>query len=154
MKNLILVAFLVAFSCVGFKAEAAPSKAQCKSILTVSGGLMIYKNSAPLRAGGRPYPAPLIGFRYEPTLIMNQSSLPNRGGTNIYDRNGKRIGGCPWATAIGHSGGRYRCTMNSNGLRRQALRAGSPEVFFTISGGRCARVPDAGRCFGSSKGKC
>jgi len=127
--------------------------AACKTTQDVTkGGLFIYKNSAPLRSGG--VGTPLIGYRDEPTLIMNRN-VSSKGTTTIFDKKGKKIGSCPWASAHGHSGGRYRCTMNTRALRRTAVKnTGSPTVFFKLKGTTCVEVPDAGRCYGSVKGKC
>lgn len=136
-------------------AEAARKRAigqVCKKVTTLPNGGYIYKNSAPLRSGG--IGTPLIGYRNEPTLIMN-GRTGSSGGTTIYDKAGKKIGSCPWASAHGHAGGRYRCTMNTASLRRSARKnTGSPEVYFKLRGNSCVKVPDAGRCYGSVKGRC
>ena len=112
----------------------------------------IYKQSAPLRSGG--VGTPIVGFRQEPTLIMNRN-ISSRGTKPIYDSKGNRLATCPWATAIGHAGGRFRCTIQTSTLRRAAIRnTKSPTIFFNVTGKSCVRVPDAGRCVGSVKGQC
>ena len=135
-------------------AEAQLSKF-CKTFQTVpANGTFIYKQSAPLRSGG--VGTPLIGYRKEPTLIMNRN-VSTRGTTSIYDRQGNRLGSCPWATAEGHSGGRFRCTMQTANLRRSAVKnTRSAEIYFVVNSRTkfCAKVSDAGRCFGSVKGLC
>ena len=132
------------------KAEAQIGKV-CTSVITLPDGRFIYKNSAPLRnARGI-----MIGLRYEPTLIMNSSAYSSRGGTKAYDSNGSVIGTCPWASAHGFSGGRFRCTMKTSSLRRTAVKnTKNPAVFFNYKGTACVKVPDAGRCYGSVKGGC
>jgi hypothetical protein len=126
---------------------------QCPTILGVQDkGLFIYKNSAPIRSGG--VGTPLIGFRDEPTLIMNRN-VSSRGWTTIYDSKGNSLGRCPWADAHGHSGGRYRCTMNTRTLRRAAVKnTKSPLIYIRLTAKTCVSVPDAGKCYGSVKGKC
>lgn len=125
--------------------------AACTKVETLPNGNFIYKNSAPLRAGG--VGTPLIGYRKEPTLIMNKSYT--RGSTTIYDSKGNKIGSCPWASAHGAAGGRFRCTMQTSALRRTAVKnTRSPVVYFSLNKTMCAEVPDAGRCYGSSKGLC
>ena len=135
-------------------AEAQLSKV-CRSVVTVpQGGTYIYKNSAPLRVGGPG--GTLTGFRREPTLIMNRN-VSARRTTKVFDSRGKRIGSCPWATAIGHAGGRFRCTMQTTNLRRTAVRrTRNAQVYFLVNSRTklCARIPDAGRCYGSVKGLC
>jgi hypothetical protein len=112
----------------------------------------IYKQSAPLRSGG--IGTPIVGFRQEPTLIMNRN-ISSRGTKPIYDSKGNRLATCPWASAHGHSGGRFRCTVQTSSLRRAAIRnTKSPSIFFNVTGKSCVRVPDAGRCVGSVKGQC
>lgn len=124
----------------------------CREVInTPANGTFIYKQSAPLRAPGH---GPIIGFRKQPTLIMNRN-VSSRGTSTIYDSRGNAIGRCPWATADGHPGGRFRCTMETSTLRRTAIsNTGSPTIFFTLNGTQCARVADAGRCVGSVKGLC
>jgi hypothetical protein len=125
--------------------------AACTKVETLPNGNFIYKNSAPLRAGG--VGTPLVGYRKEPTLIMNKSYT--RGSTTIYDSNGNKIGSCPWASAHGHAGGRFRCTMQTSALRRTAVKnTRSPKIYFTLNKTTCAEVPDSGRCYGSVKGLC
>jgi hypothetical protein len=112
----------------------------------------IYKQSAPLRSGG--LNTPIVGFRQEPTLIMNRN-ISSRGTKPIYDSKGNRLATCPWASAVGHAGGRFRCTVQTSTLRRAAIRnTKSPTIFFNVTGKSCVRVPDAGRCVGSVKGLC
>lgn len=124
----------------------------CKNITNLPNGGYIYKNSAPMRSGG--IGTPIIGFRREPTLILNVRTA-STSGTTIYNKKGRKIGSCPWTTAHGHAGGRYRCTMQTASLRRAAVRTTrKPVVFFTLRGRSCVRVPDAGRCYGSVKGLC
>ena len=148
MRTIVKLLCLCIASCVVVSNSfAAPP--QCKKFMSL--GSFIYKNSAPLRRGG--IGTPIVGFRREPTLICNTRSCSRRG-TTIYDNRGTRIGGCPWTSAHGHVGGRFRCTMQTSSLRRSATRAGTPAVFFTVSGSTCVKIPDAGRCYGSSKGLC
>jgi hypothetical protein len=130
-------------------------KRGCERILDVKKGRsFIYKHSAPMRAGGRTYPAPIVGFRKEPTLILN-ARIGSTKGAKILDSKGTTIGSCPWAVAHGHSGGRYRCTMSTSSLRRKAIKSsGKPAIFFTLNKKSCAKVEDAGRCIGSVKGLC
>jgi hypothetical protein len=111
----------------------------------------IYKNSAPLRTGG--IGTPIVSFRQEPTLIFNRRNF--MGGTHtIYDSNGTSLGRCPVVSAHGHAG-RARCTMNTGGLRRTAIKnTRSPMIYFKINRNLCVRVPDAGKCYGSVKGLC
>ncbi len=124
----------------------------CPNVLQVGGqSSTIYKNSAPLRSGG--IGTPIVGFRREPTLIMNRRFTTS--GTSIFDSAGTRIGGCPWASAHGHAGGRFRCTMQTGSLRGAAVRnTRKANVFFKVNGSTCVEVPDAGRCYGSVKGLC
>ncbi len=130
--------------------EAIAAPAACKKIV-VANGTFIYKNSAPLRAGG--VGTRLIGYRKNPTLIMERN-VSLRGGVNILNERGKSIGRCPWSSAEGASGGRYRCTMETSSLRRAAVGStGSASIYFPVRGG-CIKVPDAGRCYGSVKGLC
>lgn len=124
----------------------------CTSIINLPHSKFVYKNSAPVRGGAD---ARIIGYRVEPTLIMSSSAMSQRGGTKIYDTKGKQIGSCPWASAHGFAGGRFRCTMNTRNLRRAAIRnTRTPAVLIQYRGTACVRVPDAGRCFGSVKGLC
>lgn len=126
----------------------------CKKVLSATDkGLFIYKNSAPIRKNSR-MGSPIVGFRQEPTLIMNKN-ISSKGTASIYDAKGTKIGSCPWAPAHGHGGGRYRCTMNTSALRRTAVKnARTPNGFFKINKNTCVEVPDLGRCFGSVKGMC
>jgi hypothetical protein len=112
----------------------------------------IYKQSAPLRSGG--VGTPLIGYRREPTLIMNRN-ISSRGTKPVYDSKGNRLTSCPWASAVGHAGGRFRCTIQTASMRQAAIRnTKSPSVYFNVIGNTCVRVPDAGKCVGSVKGLC
>lgn len=168
MKNCMRIstatAFLAMILCISITdANAATTKSNakynkkvqglCRNVTEVtSGGLFIYKNSAPLRSGG--VGTPLVGYRKEPTLIMNRN-VSSRGTSNVYDHSGNRIGSCPWASAEGHSGGRYRCTMQTSSLRRTAVKnTRKASVLIKINSSTCVNVPDAGRCYGSVKGLC
>ncbi len=137
--------------------EPAPptggSTSFCSEVLDVrGGGRFIYKQSAPMRQAG--IGTPIVGFRKQPTLIMNVN-ISNRSTSTIFDTRGNAIGRCPWATAHGHSGGRMRCTMETSSLRQTAIRnTGSATVLFKINDRQCVSVPDAGRCNGSVKGLC
>lgn len=126
----------------------------CSKIQDVgSASSTIYKNSAPVRASSA-HTAPIIGYRKEPTLIMGRN-ISSRGTKPVYDGKGKTIGSCPWASAIGFAGGRFRCTMQTSSLRRSAVRnTNSPTVYFKVSNSLCIKVGDAGKCYGSSKGLC
>lgn len=144
----------ILFVIVGLLVGVANSEAQlsksCSGVKPI-GSQFIYKNSAPLRSGG--VGTALIGYRREPTLICNVRDCG--GNTLIYDKNGKAIARCPWTTAEGHAGGRYRCTFSTAALRRVATNnTGNPAVYFKLRTGQCVEVPDAGRCYGSSKGLC
>lgn len=111
----------------------------------------IYKQSAPLRSGG--VGTSLIGFRNEPTLIYNKRNFSGSVAT-IYDSEGNSIARCPHTSAHGHAG-RARCTVQTTVVRRAAVRkTGSPTIYFKVSGRLCVKVPDAGRCVGSVKGRC
>lgn len=111
----------------------------------------IYKQSAPLRAGGPG--TPIVGFRREPTLIYNARNFSG-GSATIYDSEGNRLASCPHTSAIGHAG-RARCTVQTASVRRAAVRnTRSPAILFKINRNTCVRVPDAGRCVGSVKGLC
>lgn len=136
----------------GLLLQVSDASAQCSSRSIVpAGGAFIYKNSAPLRNSR----GALIGYRREPTLIGNRRGILSRSGTVVYNSAGGVIGRCPWASADGHPGGRYRCTMQTATLRRAAIQtSGSPLVMFKLNGSACAVVTDAGRCFGSVKGPC
>jgi hypothetical protein len=111
----------------------------------------IYKQSAPLRSGG--VGTSLVGFRNEPTLIYNKRNFSGSVAT-IYDSAGNSIARCPHTSAHGHAG-RARCTVQTSTVRRAAIRkTGSPTIYFKVSGRLCVKVPDAGRCVGSVKGRC
>ena len=146
-----LFAVICALSTCLFAVSSASAQLSkvCSKVKSTSG--FIYKQSAPLRSGG--VGTALIGYRKEPTLICNVREC---GGTStVYDKQGNTIGRCPWASAHGHVGGRYRCTMSTSGLRRTAVKnAKSPSVYFKLKNGQCVEVPDAGRCVGSVKGLC
>lgn len=148
MKRFLITAFVATCGLFALDSQAKP--AVCKSVVSVNSGF-IYKNSAPLRRGGPG--TPLIGFRNEPSMIGHHKKL-NRGGTRIYDSKGNKIGSCPWASAHDSVGGRFRCTMQTSSLRRAASRTGNPRIYFTNIGTQCIEVPDAGRCYGSVKGRC
>jgi hypothetical protein len=145
---LVVFAFLITTS----SASAQGLKSVCSSVASAtSGRTFIYKNSAPLRTGG--IGTPIRGFREEPTLIMNGQF--SRTGTTIYNNRGQRLGSCPWASAQGHVGGRYRCTFSTRSLRRLAVSSTRlPLVYFALGAKKCVAIPDAGKCFGSSKGLC
>jgi len=131
--------------------DAHAQIAACTSVTELPDSDFIYKNSAPLRAGGPG--TPLVGYRKEPTLIMEKKLT--RSSTKIYDSEGTQIGRCPWASAHGAAGGRFRCTKKTASIRRAAVKnTGSPTIFFTTKGTNCVEVPDAGKCYGSSKGLC
>lgn len=162
MKKLLTTLFIVALSVCSFAAAQDPTPTStptpeeqlakvCKKVTTLPNGGYIYKNSAPLRSGG--VGTPLIGYRKEPTLIGNTSL--NRSGTIIYAANGSKVGRCPWSSAHGHAGGRYRCTMGTASLRKRAIARGdSATIYFRLTGKSCVKVPDAGKCYGSTKGLC
>lgn len=160
MKNKILL--LAAGLCLAFSNPAdaqrrSRSIAQfCPNVLEVGPSTpsrTIYKAAAPLRTTSGPGGS-IIGFRKEPTLIFNARNNWQKTFT-IYDSAGTSIGRCPWATAIGHAGGRARCTMNTLALRRTAVRnTRSPNVYFLIRQNTCVKIPDPARCYGSVKGLC
>ena len=127
-------------------------KKVCPNTILVGGASgTVYKNSAPLRSGG--VGTPLIGYRKEPSLLMSRRYTTS--GTSIYDNAGNRIGSCPWASAHGFSGGRFRCTMQTASLRRAAVKnTKKANVYFKVNSKTCVEVTDAGRCYGSSKGLC
>jgi len=152
MKLGKLVALVLIVGLSFGSAEAQLAKVCQKKATAPAGGIFIYKQSAPLRAGG--VGSRLIGYRKEPTLIMNRN-VSRRGTAQVYDSKGNTIGRCPWASAQGHAGGRYRCTMQTAALRRTAVRnTGSPRVYFKLTPTTCAEILDAGRCYGSVKGLC
>jgi hypothetical protein len=125
----------------------------CPQVISVSSGnrSFIYKQSAPLRAPGH---GPIIGFRQEPTLIMN-INISSRGTIPVLDIRGNVLARCPWATADGHSGGRARCSVQTSGIRQAAIRnTGSPSILFKVNPNQCVQVPDAGLCVNSVKGQC
>ena len=128
------------------------SKVCSRIILAGNASSTIYKQSAPLRSGG--VGTPLIGYRKEPTLIMNRN-ISSRGTKPVFDSKGNVLMRCPWASAEGHAGGRFRCTSQTSTIRRAAIRnTKSPSIFFNVNGGTCVKVADAGRCIGSVKGLC
>jgi hypothetical protein len=124
----------------------------CPTVLDVGAqSSTIYKQSAPMRAGG--IGTPIVGFRREPTLIYNRRNFSGRMAT-IYDSQGNSLARCPHTSAHGHAG-RARCTAQTVSVRRAAVRrTGSPTVYFKVSNRLCVKVPDAGRCVGSVKGLC
>lgn len=128
--------------------KEAGSFAGCSTVTTLPNASFVYKNSAPVRNAR----GVMTGLRYEPTLIMKKKV--SAGSTTIFSSKGVKIGSCPKTSAHGFAGGRFRCTMQTAALRRSAVKSGSPKVFFTLGGGQCAAVPDAGRCYGSVKGGC
>lgn len=155
--RLSLLMALAVFGLVTTSAEAqyrARSIAQfCPKTEQVgSESATIYKNSAPLRANPT-YGAPIVGYRYEPTLIFNKRNFTGSSFT-IYDGKGNSLARCPYATAVNHQG-RARCTAQTASVRRAAVKnTGSPTIYFKISQNLCVSVPDAGRCYGSVKGPC
>ena len=155
MKKIVLFAVLatMVFNVQDSYARTTRKAASpCKKTVSVQSGGYIYKNSAPLRSGG--VGTPLIGYRNEPTLIMLRN-VSSKGTTNIYSTNFQKIGSCPWASAHDAAGGRYRCTMQTASLRRAAVSSSrSASILFKINGSTCVLVPDAGRCYGSVKGRC
>jgi hypothetical protein len=149
MKKIIMLAAVLS---VLLTTTAHAQNAACSTVITLPNSKFIYKNSAPVRGGPN---AVIIGFRVEPTLIMTTSAFSSRSSTKIYDSAGNHIGSCPWASAHGFAGGRFRCTMNTRNLRRAAINnTKSPAVFIRYKGTACAKIPDAGRCYGSVKGPC
>jgi hypothetical protein len=150
----ILVAFSATLAILSFGVAAqAQTIASCETVEKLPTRNLIYKSAAPLRRGGPG--TPLVGFRKQPTLIMNKSYT--RSGTRIYDSQDNLLTTCPWASANGHAGGRFRCTNSTITMRRRAIQnTGSPAVFFVTNPRTksCAYVPDAGRCYGSVKGLC
>lgn len=162
MKYKAIIAIVLSFLLVDVAAAARETRVStsrrnlrrvCTKVLNVgSASSTIYKNSAPLRSGG--LSSPIIGFRKEPTLIMNRN-ISSRGTHPIYDSSGSRIATCPWASAYGHAGGRLRCTVPTSTVRRSATkRTKRPVIYFGVNRKTCVKVPDAGRCFGSVKGLC
>lgn len=150
----ILVALSATLATLSFGVAAqAQTIASCESVETLPTSNFIYKNAAPMRTGGPG--TPLVGFRKQPTLIMNKRYT--RSGTKIYDSQDNLLATCRWADAHGHAGGRFRCTNSTIAMRRKAIQnTGSPAVFFVTNPRTksCAYVPDAGRCYGSRKGLC
>ena len=141
---------VVILTFVSADAHAARSRfpGGCTTVYTLPNSLFIYKNSAPVRDAS----GVMIGLRYEPTLIMKK--VFPAGSTTIYSTSGARLGSCPKAQANGAAGGRMRCTMKTASLRRSAVQSGGTAVFFTLGRGFCAKIPDAGKCYGSTKGAC
>ena len=161
IKNMCLAALLLSSVMLPFvSAEAArraPRQSRaissvCTTVIRLPNAGFVYKNAAPLRAGGEG--SRLIGFREEPTVIAKRSGFL-AGSTRIFDSNGTVLGGCPKASATGFAG-RYRCSNNTRAMRRKAVKnTRSPAVYFTLSGTkRCLMVPEPGGCYGSNKGKC
>ena len=162
VQRLLGFVIVSAFILTSFTAHAARKTttrkslaSTCSSTISVVGNPgLIYKNSAPLRSGG--VGTPLVGYRREPTLILVRN-LSSRSTGRIFDKAGNAIGSCPWASAHDTYGGRLRCTMSTSGLRKTAVRnTNSAEIYFLIHGKKklCVKIPDAGRCYGSSKGLC
>jgi hypothetical protein len=125
----------------------------CDEILQITPDKnFIYKQSAPIRESA--IGSPIIGFRQEPTLIMNED-ISSKGQIPVLDSSGKQLFTCPWATATGHKGGRARCTVKTSDVRRKAIaNTGSPSILFKVNPNQCVLVPDAGRCVNSVKGQC
>jgi hypothetical protein len=135
------------------RSYAVSNIAACNTVTTLPNGGYVYKNSAPLRAGGSG--TPLVGYRREPTLLMKKREAS--GSASIFDSQGTKIGSCPLTSAHGFAGGRFRCTMQTTSLRRRAVQnTGSPQIFFLVNARKkiCVSVPESGRCYGSSKGLC
>lgn len=160
MKKLIILSLCSVLTLAsGQTAEARTRKVspraafdQCKNSVLVTSGGFIYKNSAPIRSGG--VGTPLVGYRKQPTLILLRKGY-SKSTTTIYSSTGEKIGRCPWASAHDAAGGRYRCTMNTARLRKAAITsAESATIFISVKANTCVEVPDAGRCYGSSKGLC
>ena len=155
MKKILVAMFSVA-AALTFNATSlvhAQTISSCATATTLPNKDFIYKNSAPIRSGGPG--TPLIGFRRQPTLIMNKSFT--RSSTKVYDSQDNLLVSCPWADAHGHAGGRFRCTNSTAAMRRKAVKnTGSPTVYFVVKSNTkyCAKVPDAGKCYGSVKGEC
>jgi hypothetical protein len=154
MKKCILVlCSTIASLSFAALANAQTPIASCTTVETLPSKNFIYKNAAPLRAGGPG--TTLVGFRKQPTLIMNKSYT--RGATKIYDSQDNLLATCPWAEAHGHAGGRFRCTNSTIAMKRRAIKnTGSPTVYFVVNPRTklCAEVPDSGKCYGSVKGLC
>lgn len=154
MKKILVAIFSLVTSVTLCNSLAhAQTIASCSSVETLPTKNFIYKNSAPLRAGGPG--TPLLGYRKQPTLIMNKAYT--RSSTNVYDSQDNLLVTCPWAEAHGHSGGRFRCTNSTASMRRKAVKnTGSPAVYFVVQSKTkfCAKVPDSGKCYGSVKGLC
>ena len=153
MFNKLFACFFVVGICLSSLDASAASKRSidqvCGNVEEFSTSKFVYKNSAPLRNSR----GVMIGLRYEPTLIGKARVLAS--STTIYSSNGTKIGTCPWTTAHGFAGGRYRCTMQTSSLVRAAKKAsGSPTVYFKLKGNSCVKVTHAGACYGSVKGGC
>jgi hypothetical protein len=153
--NKLVLALCATFTSLSFAvlAHAQATIASCTTVEKLPSKNFIYKNAAPMRTGGPG--TPLVGFRKQPTLIMNKAYT--RGQTKIYDSQDNLLATCPWATAHGHAGGRFRCTNSTVAMKRRAVKnTGSPTVYFVVNARTkfCAEVPDSGRCYGSVKGLC
>ncbi len=123
----------------------------CENVVKINHNF-IYKNSAPLRAGGEG--TPLLGYEEVPTLIMKKD-VSNKGLARVFDTTGNLITKCGWRTATGFPGGRFKCASNTRGMRKAAIKkSGTPAAFFKINRRTCIRIPDIGKCYGSVKGKC
>lgn len=151
---------LVIVACMGLGMSKSEAQYRAKTLdqfcpkvqLVGSESGTVYKNSAPVRASSA-ITAPIVGFRKEPTLIFGKSNFSG-SRFNIYDGSGKAIGSCPLASARGAKG-RARCNMQTGSLRRSAIKnSSSPSVYFKVSSSLCVKIPDAGKCYGSSKGLC
>lgn len=122
------------------------------TVITLPSRGLIYKNAAPERVGGPG--TPLKGYRKEPTLIFSSLTNGRLGTTTIFDSEGTRLIRCPKASAHGFAG-RYRCTNSTPKMCGKARRnTGSKAVFFKVDTNRYVKVPNSGRCYGSTKGLC
>lgn len=152
-KHTLALYSLIASVAFAVVANAQTPIASCTTVEKLPSKDFIYKNAAPLRSGGPG--TPLVGFRKQPTLIMNKSYT--RGSTKIYDSQDNLLATCPWAEAHGHAGGRFRCINSTIAMKRRAIKnTGSPTVYFLVNPRKklCAEVPDSGKCYGSVKGLC
>lgn len=158
LKSMLLSAAVVGFGLISTPfgasvAQAAPTS--CASSIDVTSNVFVYKNSAPIRACSA-LTCPIVRFRADPTLLFKTRTYP--GSCQILDKDGRNIARCPRQSAHDFSGGRCRCANAAGTLTRIVRRAavsksGSPEIFFKM-GNKCVRVPDAGKCYGSTKGLC
>lgn len=119
----------------------------CPKVVGMSG--YIYKNYQPLRNKS----GTLVAYAKSPTLLDNGGGS-RRGNATIYDGNGKRLTSCTGKSCNDcRNGWRFKCAASTGAVRRAALKAGGPTIYFNV-GGKCVRVPDAGQCIGSVKGLC